>query len=173
MTFKRTIWLWLLVIFVSIQFGGGLYEKLAVIPLWAEAPPEQVLATMQTSGFHKAGRAFWPFVSPVVALLSLICLFVARRAATPLRNWWLAGAAIMTLSSISTYAYFATQMLVFQNGGDDWDADRVESFVGLWTTLNYPRMVLAAVGWLCLLRALSLSGVAGAGDRRPLSATAA
>jgi len=33
----RTLWLWLLVIFVGIQFGAGWYEKLAIVPLWADA----------------------------------------------------------------------------------------------------------------------------------------
>ena len=40
---NRTVWLWLLVIFVGIQFGAGWYEKLAIVPLWAEASTDQVL----------------------------------------------------------------------------------------------------------------------------------
>jgi hypothetical protein len=28
----RTVWLWLLVILVGIQFGAGWYEKLAIAP---------------------------------------------------------------------------------------------------------------------------------------------
>ncbi|MCA1707511.1 MAG: hypothetical protein LC808_31275, partial [Actinobacteria bacterium] len=47
---SRTIWLWLLVIFVGIQFGAGLYEKLAVVPLWADVPASQVLDQMKDSG---------------------------------------------------------------------------------------------------------------------------
>jgi len=64
------VWLWLLVIFVGVQFGAGLYEKQAVVPLWAEVPPDQVVDQMLTSGMWTAGRAFWPFVSPVVAVLA-------------------------------------------------------------------------------------------------------
>ena len=158
MTVKRAIPLWLLVIFVGIQFGAGWYEKLGVIPLWADAPPGQVLDAMDESGFHQAGRAFWPFVSPVVALLSLINLYLAWRTPVTFRRWWLASAGIMAAYSLSTYGYFATQMLIFQAGGNDWAPDRVESFIDTWTTLNYPRMVLGGIGWLCGLRALSLSG---------------
>ncbi|WP_454194453.1 DUF1772 domain-containing protein [Nocardia sp. Marseille-Q1738] len=157
MTSKRAVPLWLLVIFVGIQFGAGWYEKLGIIPLWESAPPDQVLTAMEESGFKRAGRAFWPFVSPVVTLLSLINLFVAWRTPGPFRRWWIAGAAIMACYSATTYGYFATQMLLFQSGGAEWTPDRVESFVELWTALNYPRMVLGGIGWLCALRALSLS----------------
>jgi hypothetical protein len=57
----------MLVIFVGIQFGGGLYEKLAIVPLWAEVPGDRVLDQMHTTGMYQAGRAFWPFVSVPVA----------------------------------------------------------------------------------------------------------
>ena len=79
----RTVWLWLLVIFVGIQFGAGLYEKLAIVPLWADASADQVLAAMESSGMKRAGRAFWPFVSPIVALLAVINLVLAWRSAPP------------------------------------------------------------------------------------------
>ncbi|WP_460695392.1 hypothetical protein [Nocardia thraciensis] len=64
----------------------------------------------------------------------------------------------MAAYSLSSYGYFVTQVLIFQSGGDDWTPERVESFIDTWTTLNYPRMVLGGIGWLCGLRALSLSG---------------
>ncbi|MBF6328334.1 DUF1772 domain-containing protein [Nocardia transvalensis] len=158
MTTTRAIALWVLVIFVGIQFGAGWYEKLGVIPMWADVPPEQALTAMEQSGFRRAGRAFWPFVSPVVALLSLINLYLAWRTPVPFRRWWLAAAAIMACYSASTYGYFATRMLLFQSHGADWSPARVDSFIDTWTTLNYPRMILGAIGWVCALRALSLSG---------------
>ena len=40
---------------------------------------------------------FWPFVSPVVALLAVINLIVAWRSNTTYRSWWLAAAAAMTI----------------------------------------------------------------------------
>jgi hypothetical protein len=47
---NRTAWLWLLVIFVSIQFGAGWYEKLAIVPPWADASADRVLAAMKVRG---------------------------------------------------------------------------------------------------------------------------
>jgi hypothetical protein len=52
---------WLLVIFVGIQFGAGLYEKLAIVPLWADASADQVLAAMENSGMKRAGRGLLAF----------------------------------------------------------------------------------------------------------------
>lgn len=162
MTTGRTIALWALVIFVGIQFGAGWYEKLAIVPLWTDVPTDQTLTAMEESGMKRAGRAFWPFVSPVVALLAVVNLFLARRAPGPMRRWWLAGAAVMTVYAVFSYAYFVPQMLMFQSGGADWSPERVDTFVTWWTGLNYVRMTLGGVGWLCLLRALSLSGAHGA-----------
>ncbi|GGL26123.1 DUF1772 domain-containing protein [Nocardia jinanensis] len=158
MSTKRAIPLWLLVIFVGIQFGAGWYEKLGVIPQWADAPTAQTHQAMAESGFHRAGRAFWPFVSPVVALLALINLYLAWRTPVDFRRWWIAASALMACYALSSYTYFVPQMLIFQAEGAQWTPEHVESFIDTWTTLNYPRMVLGGIGWLFALRALSLSG---------------
>ena len=157
----RLVWLWLLVIFVGVQFGAGLYEKQAIVPLWADVPPDQVLDQMRTSGMWTAGRAFWPFVSPVVAVLAVVNLVAARRSPAIYRRWWLAGAAFMVAYAVFSYSYFVPQMLLLQSSGGAWPAARVESLVDWWTGLNYLRMVIGAAGWLCALRALSLSATSG------------
>jgi hypothetical protein len=168
MHMRRTIWLWLLVIFVGIQFGAGLYEKLAIVPLWADASADQVLAAMESSGMKRAGRAFWPFVSPMVALLAVTNLVVAWRSEAPYRRWWIAAGVAMTVYALASYGYFVPQMLSFQSGGDDWTASRVETFVLWWTGLNYVRMTVGGIGWLCALRALSLSGTTHVPEVSPL-----
>lgn len=157
---NRQLWLWLLVIFVGIQFGAGLYEKLAIVPLWAEVPADQVLDRMRESGMWAAGRAFWPFVSPVVAVLAVVNLVLAWRTPVVYRPWWLAGAALMVVYAVFSYGYFVPQMLVLQGAADSWTAAEVETVVGWWTGLNYLRMGIGAAGWLCALRALSLTGSA-------------
>ena len=157
----RLVWLWLMVIFVGIQFGAGLYEKQAIVPLWADVAPHQVLEAMRSSGMWTAGRAFWPFVSPVVAVLAVVNLVVARRSPAVYRGWWLAGAAFMVAYAVFSHSYFVPRMLMLQSSDGAWPAARVESTVAWWTGLNYLRMVIGAAGWLCALRALSLSASAG------------
>jgi hypothetical protein len=155
---SRAVWLWLLVIFVSIQFGAGWYEKLVVVPLWADVSADHVLAALDDSGMRRAGRVFWPFVSPVVALLAVMNLVMAWRSNTSYRRWWLVAGAAMTLYALASYGYFVPQMLSFQAGGQGWTAAEIETFVTWWTGLNYGRMTVGGLGLLCALRALSLSG---------------
>jgi hypothetical protein len=154
---RNLMWLWLLVIFVGVQFGAGLYEKQAIVPLWANAAPDQVLDQIRASGMWTASRAFWPFVSPAVAGLAVVNLVVARRSPAVLRRWWLAAAALMAAYAAFSYGYFVPQMLMLQSSGGAWPVERVASLVDWWTGLNYLRMVIGAAGWLCALQALSLS----------------
>ena len=65
----------------------------------------------------------------------------------------LAGAC----DDMASYGFFVPSMLALQSYGASWPVAEVESLVSLWTTLNWPRMVVGAAGWLCALRALSLS----------------
>jgi hypothetical protein len=148
--------LWLLVIFVGIQFGGGLYEKLVIVPLWAGVPGDQVLDQIHASGMYRAGRAFWPFVSVPVAILAVLNLVLAYRSKAPQRRWWLTGATLMCGYAVASYGFFVPSMLALQSYGESWPGVEIESMVSLWTTLNWLRMVLGAAGWLCMLRALSL-----------------
>jgi Domain of unknown function (DUF1772) len=153
----RTVWLLLLVVFVGVQFGAGLYEKVVVVPQWADLPGNLVVGEIEASAMKSAGRAFWPFVSPVVGILAIVNLVVAWRSPTANRRWWIAGAALMCAYAIFSYSYFVPQMLMLQAGGDLWPAGRVEGLVDTWTSANYLRMTIGAAGWLCALRALWLA----------------
>ena len=68
----------------------------------------------------RAGRVFWPFVSPVVALLAVINLELAWRSNTSYRRSWLAAGAAMTVYALASYGYFVPQMLFFQFSGQGW-----------------------------------------------------
>jgi hypothetical protein len=169
----RTVWLFLLVIFVGIQFGAGLYEKLVVVPQWADLPGELVVGQIEASGMKSAGRVFWPFVSPFVGVLAIINLIVSWRSRGPNRRWWIAGAALMCAYAIFSYSYFVPQMLMLQAGGDSWPASQVEELARTWTSLNYVRMTIGAAGWLCALRALWLASFPQLGGPRLAAAAPA
>ena len=100
-----------------------------------------------------------PFVP--VAILAALNLVVAWRSEAPQRRWWLTGAVLMCGYAVASYGFFVPSMLALQAYGASWPAAEIESMVGLWTTLNWARMVVGAAGWLCALRALSLSRVGG------------
>ncbi|MEV0705121.1 DUF1772 domain-containing protein [Saccharopolyspora sp. NPDC050389] len=157
---NSVVWLLPLAIFVGIQFGAGLYEKLVVVPQWSSLPGDQVVAAIENSGMKAAGRVFWPFVSPMVGVLAIANLVAAWRSANANRSWWLAGSAFMIGYAVFSYSFFVPQMLMLQASGASWSATEIESLVSWWTGLNYLRMAIGAVGWLCVLRALSMSGTA-------------
>ncbi|MEV6876752.1 DUF1772 domain-containing protein [Amycolatopsis sp. NPDC051128] len=150
------VWLFPFAVLVGVQFGAGLYEKIIVVAQWSSLPGDQVVAAIENSGMKAAGRVFWPFVSPLVALFAVGNLVVAWRSKAANRRWWLAGAALMVGYAVFSYGFFVPQMLLLQADGATWPADRVESLVDWWTGLNYVRMAIGAAGWLCLIRALSL-----------------
>ena len=55
------------------------------------------------------------------------------------------------------WPFVSPQMLMLQASGETWPAHRIESLVDWWTGLDYVRMTIGGAGWLCALRALSLS----------------
>lgn len=101
----------------------------------------------------------------------MVNLNVALRSRVSYRRWWLAVAVAMTVYSAASYGYFVPQILAFQTGDEGWTAAQIESFVGWWTGLNYARMTVGGIGWLCALRALSLSGTPPPLAQKPASLT--
>jgi hypothetical protein len=94
----------------------------------------------------------------VVALLAVVNLVLAWRSTTNYRRWSLAASAAMTVYAVASYGYFVPQMLSFHSGADGATPSKIETSVAWWTGLNYARMTVGAIGWLCALCALSLSG---------------
>ncbi|WP_218952142.1 DUF1772 domain-containing protein [Amycolatopsis anabasis] len=159
---NSVLWLFPLALLVGVQFGAGLYEKIILVPRWSSLPGDRVVAAIEDVGMKAAGREFWPFVSPAVGVLAILNLVLAWRSTNANRSWWLAGAALMAGYAIFSYGFFVPQMLMLQADGGTWPADRIETVVDWWTGLNYLRMVIGGAGWLCVLRALSMSSAARA-----------
>jgi hypothetical protein len=141
-----SILLWLLVIFLGISFGAGLYESRIVVPMWRESPPETWVNT---------GTAFWAFVtSGPLTLIVVACLFVVRRFEGALRPWWLAALCVALVERVTTFAYFIPTMISLQQQtGSSGD---VSSTLATWSLLDHGRHLLTLAAWLLSLRALSL-----------------
>jgi hypothetical protein len=161
MTPTARVALWLLVIFLGMSVGAGLYEARIMVPLWRETPPADWINT---------GTRFWAFVTsgPLTVVLA-VSVFLAWRASGPARGWWLAALAVSAVERIATFAYFIPTMYGLQNqtgGLDDPAASVFES----WVALNHLRHVLSIAAWLLALRAMSLLAasagrLAAAGER--------
>jgi hypothetical protein len=157
-TFPRLM-LYLLILWTAMQLGAGLYEKRAVIPLWAEnATPATLGQRLEESGHTASSTRFWPFISPVVFLLAIINLVLAWRFHGAARPWWLAAAAGFLIMSVSTYAYFVPTMLSMMHRADTYSQAELARTMSLWLNLSNLRMLIAVPAWLAAIKALTLLG---------------
>lgn len=154
-----TLALGLLLLWAGVQLGGGLYEKRAVIPLWATDPtPDTLSRRLAESGATGSAMRFWPFVSPVVFLLAVLNMVFAWGHAGPARPWWLAAAGGFLLMSVSTYAYFVPTMLSLMHRSHTYTPEKLSRTVSVWLNLSNVRLVISVPAWLAALRAVILIG---------------
>ncbi len=151
-----TTLLWLFIINLGIAFGAGLYEHRIVVSRW--------ITSSESSGSHwnadaarrdDTGRRFWGVVTTVpLTLLTLANLFVAWRASSPVRWWWLiAGLAALT-DRVFTFSYFIPTMVGLMRAADSPGSVGVAS---RWLNLNYLRHAMVLVAWLAALKTFALS----------------
>ena len=141
--------LWLIVLFVGIEIGGGLYEWRCIYPLWSKDPSPQTLRQkIQESGQELAGRRFWPFVSPPVLLLSILNIVAAFQSVSAQRPIWLLAAAIALLDKVATYIYFAPTLVLRLSRPEAISPSKLTRIVRVWVRLSPLRILAAFVGWV-------------------------
>lgn len=149
--------LFLYVLNLGVAFGAGLYETIIVIPLWFTRSQSAVyLVNTKAMLEIDTGRKFWAFVTTApLTLLTLANLATAFQSQQPVHDWWLMAAAITLVERLGTFLFFIPIAIKLQKA-DRLDPSRITSLVTLWTRLNYVRMMLTLIAWVCALRALSL-----------------
>lgn len=102
-----------------------------------------------------AGRRFWPFVSPLLTLLSVLNIWAALQTTGVIRLVWLASSVAVALRSIASYSYFVpTMMLKFEKPETLTQTD-LERAVKRWTSLSPLRLYLEFPAWIAALWVLS------------------
>jgi hypothetical protein len=149
--------LWLFVIWLGVQQGGGLYESRVVVPQWSAVPPGEIEAAMERSGQKSSGYRFWPFVSPPVALLALANAAVAWTVPGARGAWWQAAAALSILYSLATYLYFVPNMFKLWRASTIAPAE-TEQRRARWLRFNSVRHVVGLMAFVAALKALSMAG---------------
>ena len=150
-----TTLLWLFVINLGIAFGAGLYEHRIVVSRW--------IISSESSDSHwsadaarrdDTGRRFWGFVTTVpLTLLTLANLFVAWRASSVVRWWWLAAGLAALADRTFTFSYFIPTMVSLMRAADSPSSVAVAS---RWLNLNYLRHAMMLAAWLTALKAFAL-----------------
>jgi hypothetical protein len=143
----------LLIFFTGLGIGGGLYETLVVYPRWKKDPTPATLGQKLESSGQNSALKFWPLISPLSALLSIINMLVAWHS-VGLRTVWFGAASIIFLKSLATYLYFAPTMMRKFRRAETMDVDKLRKSVMLWTSLSPVRIVAEAAAWVGALSAL-------------------
>ena len=148
--------LWLFVIFGGVAIGGGLYEVRAVYPNWKRDPtPETLARRLRESSQMSAGRRFWPFVSPFLAILSVLNIWAALQNSGAIRSVWLAAAVAVAIRSIAGYSYFVPTMMQKIEKPEGMNQIDLARVVNRWTSLSPFRLYLELPAWIAALWVLS------------------
>jgi hypothetical protein len=154
------ICLWLFVIVLGIEIGGGLYETLVVLPLWTLAPPDSVVAYHQHNIANpqfalNAGGRFWMFFTPLTGLMSIAVLLSSFRTTPEHRKWRIIAAVLALIVVVSTFAWFVPNIIILGGGGAGLNGEQIASLTSWWVRLNWVRVVFYLTAWLTGLRAMT------------------
>ena len=149
-----TVLLWLFVLNLGIAFGAGLYEHRIVMSRWLDTSGGQAHWNPEAVRQDDTGRRFWVFVTTgPLTLLTLANLFVAWRAPTGLREWWLAAALAALADRAFTFGYFIPTMVGLMSAADTPQAVAAAT---RWSNLNYVRHLMVLAAWLASLKTFAL-----------------
>jgi hypothetical protein len=138
----------LLLFFVQLGIGGGLYETLVMYPRWKhDITPDNLVQKLEDAGQLRANRAFWPFVSIGASLLSIVNLVFAWQSAGAARTPWLIASAIIFLNRVVTFSFFAPTMMRKFEHPKNLQAAALSRLVVTWMTLSPLRTLAEIVAW--------------------------
>ena len=151
------ILLWLAVIGLSIWVGGTLYQMVVIVPLWNASPPESVRAFFLGTRYNET---IWNFFGPpwmVARMVPLLGALFFGWSLSRHRKWLLLALVCMAFGVLFTllYIYRINEVLFLQAGGNH-TPDEVRTMARQWILADRVRFGVGFVGFLALLRALSI-----------------
>lgn len=151
-----TLVLYLLILFLAIALGAGLYEHRIVLPQWFSRGPEGTVWNAQAAREADVGRKFWGMVSTgPLTLLLLVNGFLAWTAEpSAFRSAWILALVVILVERALTFGYFIPAMVRLMKGALD-DA-RATALARQWSALNGFRHLLNLLAFLAALRAFAL-----------------
>jgi hypothetical protein len=151
------IFLILMILFIQFGMSGGLYEFLVIYPRWKKSATATELAQNLTlSGQTNANRRYWPFISPVQSLLSIVNIVLAMRYTGNAHTTWLIAALIIFINRVITFSYFVPTMISKFKHPEEMDPVRLRRSVHLWTSLSPLRILVEFLAWVIAIWALAL-----------------
>ena len=149
--------LWLAVLGLSAWFGGTLYQMLVIVPMWSASPPETVRAFFLGTRYNET---IWNFFGPPFMAGRFAPLLGALVAAWHLprhRRWLLVAVVCMAFGVVFTLAYiYPINEVLFAQAGGDRSPEEVKAMARQWVMADRARFGVCVIGFLALLRALSV-----------------
>ena len=156
------IFLWLYVVVLGIQIGGGLYEQLVLMPLWSLAPPDSVVAYYQHNVANPQfapdqGGRFWIYFFPLGALLAIATLISGLKTRPEHRKWRMVSTILALIITVFTFAWFIPNIITLTGQGvTKLSGEQVTNLTNWWVRLNWVRAFMYLAALLAALRALSI-----------------
>ena len=146
-------WFLILLCFsMAASIGGGLYEKLVVIPLWSASPPSSFAVIQPDTGVPL--QNFWIPVHIAITVFVLLALFLNWKE-PKVRRLLLFGLGSYIVMRVWSGLYFIPEMLAFQKIPlDSAPSTELSARVESWTFWTVFREPLDVISFLCFLLAL-------------------
>jgi hypothetical protein len=152
-----TALLWLSVIVWSIWVGGTIYQMIVIVPIWGDSLPESLHSFFsQTSYNQNVLNFFGPKWVPI-RYVTLYLLLIAGWPFSAHRPLFITAVVTMTVGLIFTFAYvYPMNAVLFTQAGGNLPPDALRALLHRWIIADRARFAFMSIGYLALLRALSL-----------------
>ncbi len=149
--------LWLSILTMSIWVGGTVYQMVVVVPQWSASPPESVRTFFLGTQYNEMIRNFFgPRMMPF-RVLPVLGVLLSGWNLKRHRKYFLLMAVCMAAGVLLTFGYiYPINDVLFTQAGGEQSADEIRSMVSRWIFADHVRLAIMSVGFLGLLRALSI-----------------
>jgi hypothetical protein len=149
--------LWFSVLALAIWWGGTVYQMVVIVPLWSASPPESVRDFFQGTRYNET---IWNFFGPpfmVMRGLPVLLLAIVGWHQATHRKYFAIALATMLFGLILTWTYiYPINSVLFLQAGGNYSADEIRAMANDWILADRCRFAVMSVGFLALLRALSV-----------------
>ena len=149
--------IWLAVLSTSVWVGGTLYQMLVVVPMWSASPPESVRTFFLGTRYNET---IWNFFGPPFMAARNAPVLGALLAGWHLprhRMWLLVAAACKAFGVVFTLTYiYPINDVLFAQAGGSHTPEEIRAMVWQWVMADRVRFGVGVIGFLALLRALSI-----------------
>jgi hypothetical protein len=144
--------LMLLCLSMAGAVGGGLYEHIVLMPLWAASPPASFAMIQPGTGVPL--QAFWIPVHVAITVFLLLSLVLAWQE-RKVRSWLLIGLGSYLAMRVWSVLFFIPEMLAFQRVPlESPPSAELTARVAAWTFWTWFREPLDVLSFLAFLLAL-------------------